>query len=79
MRDKLITETFIQQFIIETSHILVLVIGDITLNEQKILERVKKSLSTDKYLYVIHNLQNYQSKQQGLYRKNSKAIIWNTY
>lgn len=64
MRDKLITETFIQQFIIETSHILVLVIGDITLNEQKILERVKKSLSTDKYLYVIHNLQNYQSKQQ---------------
>ena len=64
LRDKLITETFIQQFIIETSHVLVLVIGAITLNEQKLLERVKKSLSQDKYLYVIHNLQNFQSKKQ---------------
>lgn len=35
LRDKLITETYIQQFIIDTSHILVLVVGFITLNEQK--------------------------------------------
>ena len=64
LRDKLITETFIQQFNIETSHILLLVVGSITLNEQKILERVKKSMTSDKYLYVIHNLQNLQSKEQ---------------
>lgn len=64
LRDKLITETFIQQFIIENAHILILVVGSITLNEQKILERVKKSLTPDKFLFVIHNLQNYQSKEQ---------------
>ena len=64
LRDKLITETFIQQFIINTSHILVLVVGLITLNEQKILERVKQSLSSDKYLFVIHNLQNFVTKEQ---------------
>ena len=64
LRDKLITETYIQQFIIETSHILILVVGIITLNEQKLLERVKKALKGQKYLYVIHNLQNFNSKEQ---------------
>ena len=64
LRDKLITETYIQKFIMHTSHVLVLVIGAITLNEQKILERVKKSLDKEKYLYVIHNLQNFQAKIQ---------------
>ena len=64
LRDKLITETYIQKFIMYTSHILVLVIGAITLNEQKILERVKKSLDKEKYLYVIHNLQNFTAKNQ---------------
>ena len=33
----IITETFIQQCIIETSHVLVFIIGLIALNEQKIL------------------------------------------
>ena len=64
LRDKLITEAFIQQFIIEISDILILVVGAITLNEQKLLERVRKLLTRDKHLYVIHNLQNYSSKNQ---------------
>ena len=63
-RDKLITEKFIEQFIINTSDILVLVVGAITLNEQKILERVKKILGDKKYLFIIHNLQNFQNKYQ---------------
>ena len=64
LRDKLITEAFIQQFIIHTAHILILVVGAITLNEQKLLERIKKSLAPSQFLYVIHNLQNLQSKEQ---------------
>ena len=63
-RDKLITEKFKEQFIINTSDILVLVVGAITLNEQKILERVKKILGDKKYLFIIHNLQNFQNKYQ---------------
>ena len=47
-----------------TAHILVLVVGDITLNEQKLLERVKNSIKKDKYLFVLHNLQNFQNKWQ---------------
>ena len=47
LRDKLITETYIQGFIIEKSHILVLVVGSINLNEQKLLENVKSLLKHD--------------------------------
>ena len=64
LRDKLITEKFIEKFIMNTAHILVLVVGDITLNEQKLLERVKNSIKKDKYLFVLHNLQNFQNKWQ---------------
>ena len=79
LRDKLITEAFLQQFIIETSHILILVVGSITLNEQKILERVKKALPKDKFLFVIHNLQNYQTKEQVEgYIENTLKKLFNT-
>ena len=64
LRDKLITEKFIEQFIINTSDILVLVVGAITLNEQKILERIKKIVGDKKFLFIIHNLQNFQNKYQ---------------
>ena len=36
LRDKLIAETYIQKFIVEISHILILVVGNINLNEQKL-------------------------------------------
>ena len=64
LRDKLITERFLEEFIIQNSDILLLVVGNITLNEQKILARIKNSLKNQKYLYVIHNLLSYQSKDQ---------------
>ena len=64
LRDKLITETFIQRFIIDISHILILVVGNINLNEQKLLENVKSSLKNDQFLYVIHNLVEMHSNDQ---------------
>jgi len=64
LRDKLITETYIQRFIIVKSHILVLVVGNINLNEQKLLENVKSLLKNEQYLYVIHNLIELVSNEQ---------------
>ena len=64
LRDKLITETYIQRFIIVKSHILILVVGNINLNEQKLLGNVKSLLKEDQYLYVIHNLIELVSKEQ---------------
>jgi hypothetical protein len=64
LRDKLITETYIQKFIIDTSHILILVVGNINLNEQKLLENIKSLLKKEQYLYVIHNLIESYTKEQ---------------
>ena len=58
-RDKLITELFIQKFIIYKSDILIIVIGNMTLNEQQLLARIKKE-AKNKSIYVVHNLQNFQ-------------------
>ena len=79
LRDKLITERFLEEFIIQNSDILLLVVGNITLNEQKILTRIKNSLKNQKYLYVIHNLLNYQSKDQVEdYIKNTLKKLYGT-
>ena len=63
LRDKLITEKFIEQFIIHTSDILVLVVGSITLNEQKILERIRKFLQ-NKFLFVDIICKIFQQKNK---------------
>ena len=57
-RDKLITELFIQKFIIYKSDILIIVIGNMTLNEQQLLARIKKE-PKNKQIYVVHYLQNF--------------------
>ena len=66
-RDKLITEFFLQKFIIWKSDVLILVIGNISLTEQKLLLRIKKevkSLDKNKQIFVIHNLKNYSTDEQ---------------
>ena len=62
-RDKLISEFFIQKFIIYKANILIIVVGNITLNEQQLLTRVIKE-AKDKQIFVIHNLQNFVTKEQ---------------
>ena len=66
-RDKLITEFFLQKFIIWKSDILILVVGNISLTEQKLLSRVKaevESMDKNKQIYVIHNLKDYSTEEQ---------------
>ena len=43
---------------------MILVIGNITLNEQKLLTRIKKEAGKDKNIFVVHNLQNFNTKEQ---------------
>ena len=66
-RDKLITEFFLQTFIIWKSVILILVLGNISLTEQKLLSRVKSEvelMDKNKQIYVIHNLKDYSTEEQ---------------
>ena len=66
-REKLITELFLQNYIIHNSEILILVVGIFTYSEQKLLNRIKTEIERakiDKPLYIIHNLITYTSISQ---------------
>ena len=68
--DKTLSEYFIQNFIIQKSNILIVVIGILNYPEQKLLNRIKTE-NKNKFknsnpppLFVIHNLQIFSLKKQ---------------
>ena len=66
-RDKIITELFLQNYIINYSDILIIVVGILTYSEQKLLNKIKneiKKAKLNKTLYVIHNLKTYTTIKQ---------------
>ena len=66
-REKLITELFLQNYIINNSDVLIAVIGLLTYSEQKLLMKIKKELERSKLntpLFIIHNLITYTSVEQ---------------
>ena len=65
-RDKIITEFFLQNYIIHNSDILIVVVGNLTYSEQKLLNKIKSELrrTKDKTLYVIHNLMTFTTIKQ---------------
>ena len=70
-RDKLLTEYFLEKFILQKSNVLIIVVGPMTISEQKLLTKLKNQ-SFEKDLFIIHNLQNY------IYIKQVKNYIKNT-
>ena len=70
-REKLITELFLQNYIINNSDVLIIVVGILTYSEQKLLNRIKTEFlksrnknKIDKPLFIIHNLMTYETIQQ---------------
>ena len=84
-RDKLITEFYIQQFILWKSNIIILLVGSITLSEQKLYSRIKSEIMSiqenkkeTKKLYVVHNLQNfYKEDEVNDYIENTLKKLYN--
>ena len=68
--DKMLTENFIQNFIIQKSNLLIVVIGILNHNQQKFLNRIKtenKNKNKNKIpppLFVVHNLKTFSLKKQ---------------
>jgi len=62
-RDKKAVELFIQDFIIEKSNILFIVVGQLTLTEQKLINRITNETNKD-LIFVIHNLKDLYTKEQ---------------
>ena len=69
-RDKLMTEFFLQNYIINNSDILIVVVGFLTISEYKLLMKVKHEMErmgrTKRKipLYIIHNLRALTTKEQ---------------
>ena len=66
-REKLITELFLQNYIIKNSDILIIVVGILSYSEQKTLNKIKIDLQKLKIknpLYIIHNLKTYTKISQ---------------
>ena len=74
-REKLITELFLQNYIVNNSDILIVVVDCLSFSEQKLLLKIKKEVERAKRamkLYIIHNLKAYTSVEQvKYYIKNS--------
>ena len=66
-REKLITELFLQNYIINISDILIVVVDFLSFLEQKFLMKIKKELKKARRilpLYIIHNLKEFTIKKQ---------------
>ena len=66
-REKLITELFLQNYIINNSDILIVVVDSLTFSEQKLLLKIKREMNRAKLsipLYIIHNLKSFTSVEQ---------------
>ncbi len=64
-RDKSLTESFLQNIIINESNMLLILVGNLTYPEQKLLNKIREETENKKQnLYVIHNLQTFIEKTQ---------------
>ena len=55
-RDKIATENFIHEFIYFYSNILIVIVGQLTNDDQKLINRIKLMYGNKKNLFIIHNL-----------------------
>ena len=66
-REKLITELFLQNYIVNNSDILIVVVDSLSFSEQKLLLKVKKEMERAKRkipLFIIHNLKTFVANEQ---------------
>ena len=65
-RDKIVTELFLENFIIEVSDILLIVVGKLTYSEQLLINKIKEeSKKKNKAtIFIIHNLQEFRTVEQ---------------
>ena len=62
-RDRQMTENFLQNFALDASQIVIAVVGQLTFQDQKFLNRIKES-TKNKNLFIVHNLMFLEKKEQ---------------
>jgi hypothetical protein len=64
-RDKIMTELFLQNFIIDVSDVLLVVVGKLTYSEQLLINKIKEqSKKIKRIIFIIHNLQEFWARNQ---------------
>ena len=66
-KEKIMTELFLQNYIMHNCDILILVVGILTYSEQKLINRIKtemKNQNIQKKLFIIHNLILYDTVEK---------------
>ena len=65
-RDKIMTEIFLQSFIIKVSDILLVVVGKLTYSEQLLINKIKieSQRQNKNTIFIVHNLQEFRTKEQ---------------
>lgn len=59
--DLTITDIFIQDFILDVCEVILIVVGQISLYDQKIIERISSKYKAKKTIIIIHNFNNLYS------------------
>ena len=77
LKDRVHTEIFLQKFIINHSNVLVVVVGILTLSDQKLINRLKK-FASEKKLIIVHNLLTFtEIDEVEKYIKNTLILSFN--
>lgn len=85
MKNKEKTIEFLQKFIILNSNIIVCVVGEMTIDDQKNIERIKNHAKTNQIVIIVHNLYTYPSSEsiqtylEKIISQNEKNLQKNTY
>ena len=74
INDRTITDIFIQDFILEVCEVIVIIVGQLSQNDQKFIERISWKYQAKKRIIVIHNFSNLHSIDD-VERKIKKDII----
>ena len=70
IKDRLISNYIIQNFIIQKADIIICVVGQLTTSEQQFLNKVKNTCKNKINLYIIHNLINLDKDEIPKYIEN---------
>lgn len=68
LKDRILTEYFVQNFILYSCSIIIIVIELMTINDQKMIERIKQFYLEKKKIVIIHNLFKLEDPKQVLKR-----------
>lgn len=72
--DRRLTETFIEDFILFASRVIIIVVGQLTQADQTIIERIRREYKEKKFIIIVHNFM-YLSDEESIKSQIQKDIF----